>query len=594
MGGANRGLFAMPKQPSGAAITPETLAGVSSFAFQGTNSHLVLRAAPPPSGTLAQQGAAAASSPAWQRSYTHVLPPAHVQLHSFVGAAGSGRASFAMWLGQPVHAFFSDHQVSGKLVFPGAGYLEMAAAVAATLLQGSTSTAALVGTTIAAPLILPHPAKSADGLLGAVLQAEVACAAGSFQLVSASTVHVSTRFTQLSRAAAARAPEPAVAAPTERMGAECSEPLATAYVYQRLREAGLQYGPAFGLLERVKQGSSRASALVLPPRHQQPAEFILNPAVLDSCLQMGGMVPPDEPRQAGSKGGTTYIPAAVAALYVGGALGSQPVAALARRPAAVADTDVAVVRNHALVDRAGAFICEVEGLESRATGSKARPTAQAAGTAAAQEDLLYQIGWAVAEVSPPPRLGAAWVSQAGSTGLALAANSSLQLAAACLLAVQGALASGVGGLQLATTSQQALHPLVARSAPAIGSSQQLLWSMLRTATQECPGLAMAGTDADSLEASAGPQPAAARLLVTASVPEPASFDGYGSARFGRSRYLPAMAESTARSLPQPFQLLPRPRGSLNSLAPQAVEVSTVKPGQVVVAVKAVGLNFRSA
>ena len=116
VGGANSGLFSLSKQRAAApsSISPGSrLAGVSSFAFQGTNAHLLLSDAP------AGQPAAA-GGPAWQHQYVQVLPPAHSQLRSVAADPAAKALVLEMRVGQQaVHAFFCDHQVSGKLIFPG-------------------------------------------------------------------------------------------------------------------------------------------------------------------------------------------------------------------------------------------------------------------------------------------------------------------------------------------------------------------------------------------------------------------------------------------------------------------------------------------
>ena len=125
MGGANRGLFSMSRQLAGldtsAAAEQAGVAGISSFAFQGTNAHALI--SPADHSAIAAAEPAGPVMPAWQRQYVSVVPPAHTQLFAASVAAGAGAArnvTFDMRLGsQAVHAFFCDHQVSGKLIFPG-------------------------------------------------------------------------------------------------------------------------------------------------------------------------------------------------------------------------------------------------------------------------------------------------------------------------------------------------------------------------------------------------------------------------------------------------------------------------------------------
>jgi hypothetical protein len=143
----------------------------------------------------------------------------------------------------------------------GAGYMEMAAAVARILLQGSASGAAVLNTVIAAPLILPHPSSQGADFGNTVLRGEVQYSSGTCVLKSGSTEHVSTCFRRLG-GAASEASVVSSAATTARLLAQCSEPLATHYVYERLASSGLQYGPSFRLLRCVKRGRNSAAAKV--------------------------------------------------------------------------------------------------------------------------------------------------------------------------------------------------------------------------------------------------------------------------------------------------------------------------------------------
>ena len=116
--GANHGLFAMHRQLGGRTSSIGSVTGISSFAFQGTNAHALVA----PVASAAAVPAVAPTMPAWQRQYISVLPPVHTQLRS-ASVAGTGaarRIMLAMQLGaQACHSFFCDHQVSGKLIFPG-------------------------------------------------------------------------------------------------------------------------------------------------------------------------------------------------------------------------------------------------------------------------------------------------------------------------------------------------------------------------------------------------------------------------------------------------------------------------------------------
>lgn len=144
------GAVAIPRQLAGrpatatitaAATTGGTafrggMAGVSSFAFQGTNAHVLLSpAAPPRPFVEPPSGGGDGCSIVWQRSYCHVLPPAHsllrraAVLQPLQPAAGAGDVasvaghlvSFEAELLHPAAAFLHEHRVNNRAVFPGAG-----------------------------------------------------------------------------------------------------------------------------------------------------------------------------------------------------------------------------------------------------------------------------------------------------------------------------------------------------------------------------------------------------------------------------------------------------------------------------------------
>ena len=448
----------------------------------------------------------------------------------------------------------------------------MAAAVAHTLLQGNPPGAALVSTAISSPLILPPPSsKSESG--GVILTANVTCATGSCDLLTGTTKHVSTHYLRLTGTG-----DTSMELPSESMLASCTEPIAATYVYARLAAAGLQYGPAFRRLRSIKQGSASASAKVRQHDSMAHSGFILNPAVLDSCLQLGGMVP----QQSGAQGGT-YIPATLAVLQLGIHLGSAAAFALAKRPAGAADSDAELLRDHVLVGASGQLICKLSGLASKSTGSRAKAAVDSSAV-----DVQYVVSWEATAALPSRHHAALGLED---VQIQLATGSSLSIAAAGLVVMKDALAAGTAGLQLQTSGQHSNLAAIAGRSSSAAAGQ--LWGMLRTVAQECPALGSAGMDSDRL--AAGSTAIVAQLqLPSSSNSESISFDGYGSSSSGRAQYLPIMQRSTTRSAPQPFQLLPMPRGAVTNLAPQPVDIDQLQPGQIIVEVKAVGINFRQA
>ena len=113
----------LPKQagglPAAASVRQGAAWGVSAFAFQGTNAHALLAAAPLESASV---HAATAAAPAWHNKRLYVLPEAHLLIEAAsVSSRGTAqrRVAFHAELAGASLAFLWDHQVMGKPLFPG-------------------------------------------------------------------------------------------------------------------------------------------------------------------------------------------------------------------------------------------------------------------------------------------------------------------------------------------------------------------------------------------------------------------------------------------------------------------------------------------
>ena len=98
------GVFSMSRQLAGhASATAHSraagLAGISSFAFQGTNAHVLIS----PAEWNEEIKQADATMPAWRKQYVNVLPPAHTQV-----CAGNAAPATSHLHGSPYHARSSD------------------------------------------------------------------------------------------------------------------------------------------------------------------------------------------------------------------------------------------------------------------------------------------------------------------------------------------------------------------------------------------------------------------------------------------------------------------------------------------------------
>lgn len=115
MTGSNGKLFSMPKGLTGFVGDEHMLSGISSFAFQGTNAHLLMGVARVSSAPSSRAGPGVV----WQAQYISVLPPAHPQINACRVAPAIRSAVFEMQMGHPHNAYLCGHVVSGKIIFPG-------------------------------------------------------------------------------------------------------------------------------------------------------------------------------------------------------------------------------------------------------------------------------------------------------------------------------------------------------------------------------------------------------------------------------------------------------------------------------------------
>lgn len=170
--------------------------------------------------------------------------------------------------------WLAEHKVGGAVVFPGAGYAEMALAAAREWLGGEHLGCEELD--IVAPLIF-------DGEQARTLRFDLNPRDGGFQIKSRQrlsdddwTLHAAGRIlasTPGVPASRIAAPE----APLQRITAEQHYALAAAL--------GLDYGPAFQGLRQAGFSGTALAATVQCPAQLSVADYLLHPALLDLCYQ---------------------------------------------------------------------------------------------------------------------------------------------------------------------------------------------------------------------------------------------------------------------------------------------------------------------
>ncbi|AXI76331.1 SDR family NAD(P)-dependent oxidoreductase [Peterkaempfera bronchialis] len=233
---------------------------------------------------------------------------------SWVNSSGSGLlqhpllgerlpAPVPVWEGaiEPVLVpWLADHRLSGSVVMPATGFVEMALAAGRAVLGGPVEVEHL---DISNALVVPWADATAvrtqvslnpdDGTLAVTSTDEQA---------EEPRPHVRARVRSLLRPR----PEPL---DLDALRAACPDQVAVADYYASCAAAGLGYGPAFRILHRIRAGRS---AVLADYRHDAPgAPYTAHPALLDGALQAGVALLLERLLD-----GHAHLPAAIAAVRV--------------------------------------------------------------------------------------------------------------------------------------------------------------------------------------------------------------------------------------------------------------------------------------
>ena len=277
-----------PRQKAGlSSMTCSALVGTSSFAFQGTNGHLISSSA----SRYANLGVSSLSRLcSWETRSSVIVKrlESHYFLQScriteervaFEGRASQARASF-LW----------DHCVRGRVLLPGAGLLDAAHAAASQMLEAS-QTPALCNVSLIQPLQLPGGERVLAG------EQRICClfytGTRRIRITSEPGSHV-----HMMASLACVSSVPPLAAALER------SPRAAA-------------ARQWALLPQEKPLQVPCADVAAPALAGAQDEANTGPMVLDSCLHLGQQI-----SREGEQPGVTYVPMGIEALVLVGRLGS--------------------------------------------------------------------------------------------------------------------------------------------------------------------------------------------------------------------------------------------------------------------------------
>ncbi len=191
--------------------------------------------------------------------------------------------------------YIRDHQIQGSVVYPGAGYAEMALAAAKEIFGNAVCT--LDEVRYKKAFFLPDSGKIPE------LQFIFDSDTRRFEVFSKTdenrwSLHITGKITsapQITREAILG---------LEAVRNRCKDEISVKECYDKFHKMGFEYGSKFQGIKRFWKGNNEAFAQIYLPESQKDEGYFLHPVILDSCFQtfLGAAA------YEGAKQ-TTYLPA---------------------------------------------------------------------------------------------------------------------------------------------------------------------------------------------------------------------------------------------------------------------------------------------
>ena len=339
-------------------------------------------------------------------------------------------AQFQSKIGTDSLRYLKDHKVQGSLIFPAAAYLEIARAASAELLGAGSPV--LSNVAFQEALILP----AAGTRVLQLVASPASSGSASFQIYSSNagngshenaawTLHASGDM-RMEAVDFGRCDEDQYS--LDEIRARCPQRKTSAELYGSLRNAGLDYGPAFQGVQQLWCGEREAlgevrlpSATVSQTAGKSESNGI-HPALLDSCLQVLAAALPDEVANSGRK--RIYLPSGVASLRFLAQPDGRLFSHCVVRPGHGLGKEFLEADIH-LLDQDGCVICELQKFRVKLVAGEADREAREN-----PADLLYDITWMARKSAGSRNLAApeasSWFLLADRGGVALSLAAHLQ------------------------------------------------------------------------------------------------------------------------------------------------------------------------
>ena len=466
-----------------------------------------------------------------------------------------------MLTSHPSLAYLRDHTVQGTAILPAAALLELCLATAHTLFPKQQL--ALVESSIMSALSLTD----AGGLITCAITNDVC-------RVATHTTHFSASITAF----------------------QSSSGYGSSSI-----EAGSMPGASHKAIKALslwqqdlgheKDPAASAVAAVAVHTAEDISSYWLHPAALDSCLQLGALVPEQRGQREAEESieGISFVPVGAKAFFVPQklSLGEQLMssASIGSLSDGGGSSGKTSFRDHAVHTGRRGVHGWLEGLQAKATKGMQRNSGRPDAETVAQANSLYQVAW-LAD-TPSTKVDTA---QSGAMVARQGANPAASI-----------MTSGVPGvvqaLQFMQQAQAQGMKHIGLTAPALSSglSQQGTdassnittagtWGLLRAFAQEHPSVIVSGLSTDkALQIPA--------LQASKSAARAAS-NAFGLSSSQQIIQRPMLLPSVVPPEAQAFQLRSKPRGAISNLVPLPYTPRKLATGSVEVSVQAVGLNFR--
>ena len=615
-GGSGRGtgsggsLVSMSRQTHGAPLVSgiQVHGGVSSFAFQGTNAHAVVSTTSGDAKHGSSLPAGVALQLPMQRLRHWVLPPPH----SLLVLASSQRETVIMQcqLADPSLAFLMDHQVMGRRLFPAAAMLEVAAAAARSMLHDQVSDIIISDLVIAAPIVLTN-ATAGRQSVSLQLQTTMDAATGMLQIgcmpAGSSSSQTNARcgisFAAGSKESSAQQELPAglhgaiAQLVASLLGPEDSPAAGGAGDEEtRRRRAGPRAGTGAGDQAAVAVASTATAAAVaqvMLPKQALLAGFLIPPQTLDSTFHLG-VVTPGSGVKVPVAVGAYVVPSQAAHLYGD----SSSMHACIAQGRADASSPGQLLADFCMLHQ-GKPCASLSGLVTKVLPSATH--AQADLRLAESQDMYEVQQQCVVEPVQQLQQQQQQLRSRSPTANSIMLKAVTGHSTFSKLAYNPVQAAG-SVLELLhrcqTHSQPQIHTLTDATTSAISSVSSMgarvmggvVSGLLRTAATELTGVRVSLSTVDHHTSSSG-------LMDQTNASDASQCLGFldSATVVAGTLSKPQLTHSKVRARGHDlFQLRPEPRGSLSNLVPMLFDASLVilKPNEVLVQVRAVGLNFR--